>query len=303
MREIMILGGGPAGLTAAVYVARKGLDAILIAKELGGQPTQTAGIENYMGYQYIEGPELMRKFEDQAGRFPIEQEIGQEAVALSQLPNGFRVNTDNKETYEAQAVIIATGKRARELNVPGEKRLKGRGVSYCAICDAPLFAGLKVAVIGGGNSALGAVDDLLKIADHVYLVTHELICDAALRNRVKDSPKLTTLTGHEVVEILGASQVEGIIIRDPTIRAEKKLDVGGVFVEIGLDPNSEFARDLVKLNEWGEIVINCMCETSVPGIFAAGDVTNVPDKQIVIAAGEGAKAALQAHRYLQRLPR
>ncbi|MBI4295907.1 MAG: FAD-dependent oxidoreductase [Chloroflexi bacterium] len=302
MRDIIILGGGPAGLTAAVYLARKNLNAMLIAKEIGGQPMQTAGIENYMGYQYIEGPELMSKFEEQVARFPIEQKIGAEVVALTRLANSFRVGTDSKESYEANTVIVATGKRARELNVPGEKRLVGRGVSYCAICDGPLFAGQKVAIIGGGNSAVGAVDDMLKIADHVYLVsTTPLTCDAVLHDRVKGASNLTIFIQHEVVEVLGAERVEGFVLRDLATGTEKRFDVGGVFVEIGLIPNSEFARNLVKLNELDEIVVNCMCETGVPGLFAAGDVTNVPEKQIVIAAGEGAKAALQAHRYLQML--
>ncbi|MBI2829648.1 MAG: FAD-dependent oxidoreductase [Chloroflexi bacterium] len=302
MHDIIILGGGPAGLTAAVYVARKELDALLVSRELGGQPLLTAGIENYMGYQYIEGPELMAKFEEQVARFPIEQKVGEEVVALTRLERGFKVDTDSNGSYEATTVIIATGKRAKQLNVPGEKKLVGRGVSYCAICDGPLFASQKVAIIGGGNSAVGAVDDMVRIAEYVYLIsTTELTCDKVLHDRVKDAPNLAIFTGHEVVEVLGDNRVEGIVIRDMATRMEKKFDVGGVFVEIGLIPNSEFARKLVKLNEFDEIVVNCVCETGVPGLFAAGDVTDVPEKQIVIAAGEGAKAALRAHYYLQRL--
>src|SRR4030042_3909463 len=171
MYELIIIGGGPAGLTAAVYAARKRINNMLRSKEVRGQPPTTAGIENYMGYQYIEGFELMQKFEEQVSQFPLEQKIGQEAVALSRLDGGFEVRTDKGESYQAKAVIIVTGKRPRPLNAPGEERLRGKGVTYCAICDGPLFAGQKVAVIGGGNSALEAVDDMVKIAEHVYLVS------------------------------------------------------------------------------------------------------------------------------------
>jgi alkyl hydroperoxide reductase subunit F len=302
VHELIIIGGGPAALTAAVYAARKRIDALLLSKELGGQPITTVGIENYMGYQYIEGPELMQKFEEQVKQFPLEQKIGQEVVALSRLDAGFEVKTDKGESYQAKAVIIATGKRPSSLNVPGEERLRGRGVTYCAICDGPLFAGEKVAVIGGGNSALEAADDMVKIAEHIYLVSlTPLTGDQILIDKVKDAPNLSIFVEHEVVEIEGSSRVEGIAIRDLKTGEQKKLEVGGVFVEIGLIPNSELARDITKLNKLGEIEVNCACQTGIPGLFAAGDVTDVPEKQIVVAAGEGAKAALQAHRYLQRL--
>ncbi|MEE9400915.1 MAG: FAD-dependent oxidoreductase [Dehalococcoidia bacterium] len=303
MHELIIVGAGPAGMTAAVYASRKRINTLLLSKDLGGQPLWTAGIENYMGYQFIEGPELMQKFEEQVKQFPVEQKIGQGVVALSQIDGGFEIRTDKDENYQAKAVIIASGKRSRQLNVPGEDKLKGRGVTYCATCDGPLFAGDKVAVIGGGNSALEAADDMVKIAEHVYLVSiTPLTGDQILIDKLRDASNLITIfLEHEVVAIEGSSRVEGIRIRDSKSGEERKIDVGAVFVEIGLIPNSEFAKGMTKLNELDEIEVNCACETGVPGLFAAGDVTSVPEKQIVVAAGEGAKAALGAHRYLQRL--
>lgn len=302
MRELIIIGGGPAGMTAAVYAARTRIDALLLSKDIGGQVLTTTGVENYMGYQYIEGFELMQKFEEQVKQFPLEQKIGQGVAGLSQLDAGFEVTIDNGESHQAKAVIVATGKRPRPLNVPGEEQLRGRGVTYCAICDGPLFAGQKVAVIGGGNSALEAADDMVKLAQHVYLVSlTPFTGDRILIDKVRDAPNLTVFLEHEVVAIEGESRVEAIVIRDLKSGEEKGLQVGGIFIEIGLIPNSEFARGIARLNNFGEIEVNCANETGVPGLFAAGDVTNVVEKQIVVAAGEGAKASLQAHKYIQRL--
>ncbi len=304
MYELIIIGAGPAGMTAAVYAARKRISTLLISGDVGGQVLTTLAVENYMGYQFIEGQELMQKFEEQVKQFAADLriEVGQRAETLSRMDGGFEVKTDKGETYQAKAVIFATGKRARQLDVPGEKELLGRGVTYCAICDGPLFAGEKVAVVGGGNSALEAADDMIKIADHVYLVSlTPLTGDQILIDKVMIASNLTTFLEHEVVEIKGESRAEGIKIRDLKSKQEKELELGGIFIEIGLIPNSELIKEGVTLNSLGEIEVNCANETAVPGLFAAGDVTNVPEKQIVVAAGEGAKAALQAHRYLQRL--
>ncbi len=302
MYDLVIVGGGPAGMTAAVYAARKKLNALLLTKDVGGQVNWTLGIENYMGYQFIEGPELIKKFEEQVKQFPLDIRTGQAVSSLALVSQGFEIKTDSGETYQTRAAIIATGKRPRPLNVPGEDKFRGRGVTYCATCDGPLFAGMKVAVIGGGNSALEAVDDMIKIAEHVYMVSlTPLTGDQILIDRVKGASNLTIFVEHEVLEITGENMVNGIRVRDLKSGEERKLDVSGVFVEIGLIPNSELVKGVVALNRLGEIEVNCNNETSAPGLFAAGDVTNVPEKQIVVAAGEGAKAALQAHRYLQRL--
>ncbi len=302
MHELIIIGGGPAGMTAAVYAARKKLNAMLISHDIGGQVLWTAGVENYMGYQFIEGTELMRKFEEQVKQFPIDVKTGGRVTNLSRTDGAFEVRTDNGEDYQARAAIIATGKRPRQLNVPGEEKFKGRGVTYCAICDGPLFAGENVAVIGGGNSALEAAQDMVKIAHNVYLVSlTPLTGDQVLIDKVKSAKNLSMYLEHEVLEIKGESRVDGIKIRDLKSKQERALKVSGIFIEIGLIPNSEPFKGIVHLNRLGEIEVNCANETSVAGLYAAGDVTSVPDKQIVVAAGEGAKAALQAHRYLQRL--
>lgn len=302
MYEVMIVGGGPAGMTAAVYAARKKMSTLLVSKDLGGQPLNSSGVENYMGYQFVSGPELMAKFEEQVRQFPIEVKTGEEVASVSPIEGGFEARTMKGQAYQARAAIVATGKAPRPLGVPGEERLRGRGVTYCAICDGPLFDGMKVAVIGGGNSALEVADDMIKIAEHVYLVSStRLSGDRVIRDRVTAAPNVTVLTGYETTEIVGDGLVSGIKIRDTGSGEVRELEVDGVLIEVGLIPSSALVKGLAPINERGEIEVNCACETGVPGLYAAGDVTNAPEKQIVISAGEGAKAALQAHRYLQRL--
>lgn len=302
MYDLAILGAGPAGLTAAVYAARKKLNTVLIAKDIGGQVLTTLGVENYMGYQYVEGPELIEKFEKQMSLFPIEQKIGEKVAGLSKQDKHFEIKVESGQTFTAKAVIIATGKRPRPLNVPGEDKLRGKGVTYCAICDGPVFTGQKVVVVGGGNSALEAVYDLLKYCPEVNLVSLKpLTCDKIMIDRVKDNPNLRIFLEYQTLEILGNEIVEGLRIKSLKTGEITVLTVGGVFVEIGLIPNSDFVKGLLKLNSFGEIEVNKACETGIPGLYAAGDVTDVTEKQIIVAAGEGSKATLQADRYLQRL--
>jgi len=302
MYDLIVIGAGPAGMTAAVYAARKRLNILLLSKDIGGQLLWTASVENYMGYQFIEGPELMAKFDQQVKQFPIAQRIGQSVASLSLVEGVFEVKTDNDDSYQGRAVIIATGKRPRQLNVPGEDRLAGKGVTYCAVCDGPLFSDENVAIVGGGNSALEAADDMVKIASHVNMVSNTgLTGDQVLIDRLKPIANLTMHLEHDVVEIRGTDRVEAVTIRDINSGDQQEIAVGGVFVEIGLIPNIDLARGIVTLNGLEEIEVSCSCETGIPGLFAAGDVTSVPEKQIVIAAGEGAKAALQAQHYLQRL--
>ncbi len=300
--DVIIVGGGPAGLAAAVYAARKHLNTLLISGDIGGQVNLTVRIENYLGYQLIEGAELINKFQEQVKQYPIDQKIGYKVTRVDRTATGLEVTADDGERYQARSVVFAAGKRSRPLNVPGEAQFVGRGVSYCEICDGPVFAGQQVAVIGGGNSALEAVLDMVKIAEHVSLVSlTNLTCDPILSTKLKGVPNLTIYLQHATQSIEGTRFVEAIVIRDLKTGETKRLPVTGVFVEIGLMPNSDAVKHLVTLNEIGEVPVNCSSETSVPGLYAAGDVSTVPEKQILVAAGEGVKAILQAHRYLQRL--
>jgi alkyl hydroperoxide reductase subunit F len=300
--DLMILGGGPAGLCAGVYAARKQLKTVLISGDIGGQMNNTLGVENWLGYQFITAPELISKFEEHVSLFPIDREIGEKVKGLRKVKDGFEAVTESGKSYRSRAVLLATGKKPRKLNVPGETELTGRGVTYCAICDSPVFSGERVAVIGGGNSAVEAVLDMLKIAEHVDLVSlTPLTADPVLVKQLNEAKNLETYIEYETLKIEGRELVEGIVIKGLRDSKEKRLGVTGVFIEIGLVPNSDIVKKLVPLNKLGEVPVSCFCETTVPGLYAAGDVTDVPEKQIIIAAGEGAKAALQAHRYLQRL--
>ncbi len=302
MYDLMIIGGGPAGLAASVYAARKQLKTLLISVDIGGQINTTLGIENYLGFQFIEGPELISKFQTQMSQFPIDQKIGSKVSRLEKIKGGFEAVAETGEKYQSKAVIFTTGKKPRKLNVPGETELAGRGVTYCAICDGPVFAGQRVAVVGGGNSALEAALDMVKIAEHVDLVSlTPLTGDAVLINQLADAKNLSTFIEYQTEEIKGQGLVEGMVVKDLKSGEKKLLDVTGIFIEIGLVPNSDVVKGLVELNKWGEVPISCASETTMPGLYAAGDVTDIPEKQIIVAAGEGAKAALQAHRYLQRL--
>jgi len=298
MLDLIVIGAGPAGITASVYAARKQMDFLVISKDIGGQAAWSGDIENYTGYQFISGPELSSKFEEHMRKYSIALKENETALEVKKQNNLISVTTD-KAGYEAKSVIIASGKRTRELNVPGEKEFKNRGLTYCATCDGPLFSAKVVAVIGGGNSALDAALQLIRIAKQVYIIniTSDLGGDAIMRQKIKASGIVTILNNTEVTAVIGDKLVSGIKVKRNG--REELIAVSGIFVEIGLIPNSEIAKDLQK-NELGEIKVNSRNETSVSGIFAAGDVTDVPEKQIIIAAGEGSKASLSAFRYLAR---
>lgn len=296
MYDLIIIGAGPAGITASIYAARKKMDLLVISEDIGGQTAISGSIENYTGYQFITGPELTAKFEEHLRQFGITLKEGEAVGNIQKTGNIIKITTD-KGAYEARAVIIASGAKSRQLNVPGEKEFKNKGLTYCATCDAPLFKGRDVAVIGGGNSGLDATLQLMKIAKFIYLINiaPSLTGDPVMQEKVLASKMVKVMNNTQVTAILGDNFVSAIKVKQGA--KEEVLAVGGVFVEIGLIPNSEFAHELEK-NKAGEIIVNFSNETNIPGIFSAGDVTNVPEKQIIIAAGEGSKACLSAFRYL-----
>lgn len=298
MYDLIIIGAGPAGITASIYAARKRMSFSVITKDIGGQAALSGDIENYTGYQFITGPELTAKFEEHMRKFNITLKENEEVLELKKIDNNILVKT-NKGNYEAKTTIITSGKRSKEIDVPGEKEFKNKGLTYCATCDGPLFSGKDVAIIGGGNSCLDAALQLTRIARHAYIIniTSGLGGDAVMREKIKTSKNVTILNNTHVTAILGDKFVTGIRIKREG--KEEQLAVQGIFVEIGLLPNSDFVKDVEK-NQFGEIKVNCHNETNIPGVFAAGDVTDVPEKQIIIAAGEGSKAALSAFRYLSQ---
>jgi len=296
MHDIIVIGGGPAGITAAIYAIRKRMDLLVISKDIGGQTAWSGSIENYTGYQFVTGPELTSKFEEHMRRYNVPLKEGETVAAVKKIDEKIIVTTDKGE-YETKALIIASGKKSRELNVPGEKEFKNKGLTYCATCDGPLFAGKDVAIIGGGNSALDAALQLLKIARHIYMIniTSRLTGDPVMMEKVERAEAVSVMNNTHVLAVSGDKVVSGIRIKREG--KEEDLPVEGIFVEIGLIPNSDFVSD-VSRNSLGEIKVDSYNRTNIPGIFAAGDVTDVPEKQIIIAAGEGSKAALTAFRYL-----
>ena len=297
--DVIIIGGGPAGLSAAIYAARKVLKTLLVSKDIGGQVTWTYDVDNYLGFSQVETADLIAKFDEHVEKYGVEKLVGVDVKALELTGKIKKVITGDRTTYLTKTIIIATGKRPRPLDVPGEKELIGMGVTYCSTCDAPLFADLDVAVAGGGNSALEAVIDLMKVARKVYMVSlTPLTGDQILQDKVMSSPKVEVFAEHQILRIVGDSVVEGLEIKSLKTGEPKKLTVAGIIVEIGLLPNSELVLDTLETNRVGEIVIDSRCRTGVAGVLACGDVTDVPFKQVIVAAGEGAKAALSAYDYI-----
>ena len=301
MHDVMIIGGGPAGMTAAIYAARKVLDQVLISPDVGGQATWASEIENYLGYPYISGFDLALKFESHLKGFGVER-VDDRVASLEKRDDFFIARTEGGAEFESRAAIVTSGKSARNLGVIGEEEFKGRGVTYCATCDAPLYKGKDVAVVGGGNAGVSAAIQLSRIANQVYLieVMRTLTADRKFQQHIKAAQNVRVLTYTDVTEIHGNKVVEGIAIKDLDSGRASEIPVGGVFIEIGSMPNTSFLFEAVKVNRRGEVMIDCANNTNIKGLFAAGDATNIPHKQIIIAAGEGAKALLSAHDYLIR---
>lgn len=296
MHDLIIIGAGPAGITAAVYAARKRMNLLVIAKDIGGQAALSGDIENYTGYQFITGPELALKFQEHIKRFDIKLNMPEEARDIKIEENSLKTITDKGE-YQSRAVIIASGAKPRLLNIQGEEAYKNKGLTYCATCDGPLFKGKAVAIVGGGNSALDAALQLIKISPRVYIIniSESLTADAVMAEKALAAPNVEVFNNAQVQNIYGDSFLRGIKVKEK----DKELDlkVEGLFVEIGYIPNSGFIKQ-VKKNNSNEIIIDRANRTSIEGIFACGDVSDVGEKQIIIACGEGAKASLSVFQYL-----
>lgn len=304
--DVLVVGGGPAGSAAAIYAARKGIRTGVLAERLGGQTNDTMGIENYISVLETQGPKFAADLESHIRQYGVELMTRQRAsrlVPASETGNYIEVHTEDGGVLKTRSVILSTGARWRNVNVPGEQEYRNRGVAYCPHCDGPLFKGKRVAVIGGGNSGVEAAIDLAGVVSHVTVLEFgaELKADAVLVTKLNSLPNVTIKTQAQTTEITGdGTRVNGITYTDRTSGESQHVELEGVFVQIGLVPNTEFLKGVVELNRFGEIVIDAKCHTNIEGVFAAGDATTVPYKQIVISAGEGAKASLSAFDHLIR---
>ena len=299
--ELIILGAGPAGTAASVYAGRKKIKALLIAEGFGGQAVVAASIENIVGHRKLSGVEMARLFEEQVKASGIE-------VILDRIPNIkkekniFQIETVNNGVFQGKNILVALGRKYKNLEVPGEEKFRGRGVVYCSTCDAPLFKDKPVAVVGGGNAALLSVIDLLSYASKIYLLnrSEELRADQILIDEVKKDPRVEIIFNAQVSEIIGDLMVEKLKYQNSKTGEIKELAVNGVFVQIGMKPNTDLAKDLVKTNEQGEIIAEPLTgRTSAPGIWAAGDITNLPYKQISVAVADGIRALLDIYAELR----
>ena len=306
--EMLIVGGGPAGAAAAVYAARKGIRTGIAAERFGGQVNDTLAIENYVSVLETDGPKFAMALEAHVKAYAVEIMNNQRAdrlVPAAQAGGLIEVQMANGGSLKARTVIISTGARWRNVNVPGEQEYKNKGVAYCPHCDGPLFKGKRVAVIGGGNSGIEAAIDLAGIVAHVTVIEFgdALRADAVLVNKLNSLPNVSVHTQAKTTELTGAGgKLNGISFTDLASGAAHHIELEGVFVQIGLVPNTEWLKGVVELSKSGEIIVDAKGQTSVPGVFAAGDVTTVPFKQIIIATGDGAKAALGAFDHLMRMP-
>ncbi len=304
--DVLVVGGGPAGAAAAIYAARKGIRTGVAAERFGGQVLDTMAIENFISVQETEGPKLARALEEHVKQYDVDIMNLQRATALipaSSAGGLHEVKFDSGASLKAKTLILATGARWREMNVPGEQQYRGRGVAYCPHCDGPLFKGKRVAVIGGGNSGVEAAIDLAGIVAHVTLIEFDsqLRADAVLQKKLASLGNVSVIKSALTTEVRGDGQkVSALVYQDRTSDQLHTVELEGIFVQIGLLPNSDWLKGAIELSPRGEIIVDSRGETSVPGIFAAGDVTTVPFKQIVIAVGEGAKASLSAFDYLIR---
>lgn len=299
MYDVIIVGAGAAGLTSAIYTCRKKLKTLILSIDVGGQTNLTSHIENYPGTGAMHGIELMQRFQAEAIGFGAELVMGK-ANKADKIGNGFRVGLANGETYEAKALILAYGKVPRSLGIEGEEKFMGRGVSTCVTCDAPLYKNRDVTVIGGGNSAVEGALELATLAKKVYLIHRRdsFRADEVTVEKLKNNEKIELVLNSIPTKVIGDKNVDGITVENIVTKEKKEIKVDGIFIEIGYIVDTSFVQHLVKVNEKKEIIVDDRGNTSCPGIFAAGDITPVPFKQTVIAAGEGAKAALECYKWI-----
>ncbi len=301
MYDLIIIGGGPAGITAGIYAARKKIKTLLITKDFFGQVVSTKEIENYPGFEEISGMELSQKFFKHLKKFEIDIKKEELVKRIKKEGKKFRIQTDKNNHYQSRAVLMASGRDPRPLEVPGEKELIGKGVSYCEVCDGPLFKDKKVAVIGGGNAGFETALDLANYTTliHILEISSKIRADELLQERIKYSKKIKVILNAKIKEIKGKEKVEAIVYLDRISKKEFIIPIDGIFVQIGSIPATGFVKKLVDFNKSDEIKIDPKTgQTKTPGLFAAGDVTDIKDKQIIVAAGEGAKAALSVYEYL-----
>jgi alkyl hydroperoxide reductase subunit F len=300
--DVLVIGGGPAGASAAIYAARKGIRTGLLAERFGGQVMDTVGIENFISVKATEGPKLVAGLEEHVKEYPVDVMNLQRAAQL--IPGELiEIKLENGASLKSKSVILATGARWREMNVPGEKEYRGKGVAYCPHCDGPLFKGKPVAVIGGGNSGVEAAIDLAGIVGHVTLLEFDgqLRADAVLQKKLHSLANVTVITRALSTEVTGnGEKVNGLVYKERDTEQLKRIELEGIFVQIGLLPNTDWLKSSVTLSNRGEIEIDARGQTSVPGVFAAGDCTTAPYKQIIIAMGAGATASLSAFDHLIR---
>ncbi|MBI5071772.1 thioredoxin-disulfide reductase [Candidatus Falkowbacteria bacterium] len=302
MYDLIIIGGGPAGLTAAIYAARRAVKTLVLAKEFGGQAVYASKVENFPGFDMIAGYELMEKMKAQAEHLGAEVKNA-EANEIKKENDIFFIRDKDGNSHEGKSLILSFGAVPRKLGLPNEDKFKGNGISYCATCDAPFYRNKNVAVVGGGNAALDAALLLAKFAKQVYLIHRrdEFKGEVVRVNEVKKLSNIEIILNSEVKEIKGEKNITGVAVGKVDGGETQDLEVNGIFVEIGHIVESDFVSKMVALDEQKQIIVNNKNETNVAGVFAAGDATTVPYKQIVIAAGEGAKAALSAYSYLQKV--
>ncbi len=299
--DVLVVGGGPAGASAAIYAARKGIRTAIVAERFGGQVMDTMGIENLIGTKYTEGPKLVAQLEEHVKEYAVDIHNLQRAKKIEKK-DLIEVELESGAKLKSKTVIISTGARWRNLGVPGEAEFKNRGVAYCPHCDGPLFKGKHVAVIGGGNSGVEAAIDLAGIVSHVTLLEFapDLKADKVLQDRLRSLSNTTIITNAQTKEITGTDKVNGITYIERDTGTEQHINLEGVFVQIGLVPNTDWIGDSIERTRFGELVVDTHGRTDMPGVFAAGDCTNVPYKQIIISMGSGANAALGAFDYIIR---